>query len=100
MIQKLLLQTMIGKLGLGNNHQSACSHVQTMDDERTGSFLVLPAHQSVDGRLGCIFPGNGEQSFGLIDDSQLAVFVKRFHLIIYSSLGLLGFKDLLRQHPM
>ena len=60
MIQKLLLQAMIGKLGLGNNHQSACCHVQTMDDERTGSFLIFPAHQSVDGRLGCIFPRNRE----------------------------------------
>ena len=82
MVQKLLLQAMIGKFGLGDDHQSAGRHVQPVDDERTGCLGIFPVHQRIDRWLGSILSRYGEQSCRFVDHGQLAVFVERFHLLI------------------
>lgn len=48
MIQKRLLQAMIGKIGLGNQQHAAGRHVQPVNDERTGSLRIFAAHQRID----------------------------------------------------
>ena len=73
---------MIGKFGLGDDHQSAGRHVQPVNDERTRCLGIFPAHQRIDGRLGSILSRHGEQSCRFVDHGQLAVFVERFHLLI------------------
>ena len=83
MIQERLLQTMIGKFGLGNQQHSAGRHVQPVNDERTGSFGIFPSHQRIDRRLGFIFPRHRQQTFGLMDDRNFSILIKCFHLIIY-----------------
>ena len=45
---------MIGKFGLGDDHQSAGRHVQPVNDERTGSLGIFPSHQRIDRWLGSV----------------------------------------------
>ena len=73
---------MIGKFGLGDDHQSAGRHVQPVNDERTGSLGIFPSHQRIDRWLGSVLSRYREQSCRFVDHGQLAVFVERFHLLI------------------
>ena len=52
MVKKLLLQTMVGEIRLGNNHQTARRHVETMDYQRTACCWIFLPHDGIDGWLG------------------------------------------------
>ena len=52
MVKKLLLQTMVGEIRLGNNHQTARCHVETMDNQRTACCWIFLPHDGIDGWLG------------------------------------------------
>ena len=67
---------MIGKFGLGDDHQSAGRHVQPVNDERTGSLGIFPSHQRIDRWLGSVLSRYREQSCRFVDHGQLAVFVE------------------------
>ncbi len=101
MVQKLLLQTMIGKLGLGNNHQSAGCHVQTMDDERTCCLWIFPPHDANRPMAGhASFPGTESNPRRLVDNGQLVIFVEAFPPAM-TFFGMFRYQmTLSRQHPM
>ena len=52
MVKKLLLQTMVSEICLGNNHQTARCHVETMDNQRTACCWIFLPHDGIDGWLG------------------------------------------------
>ena len=71
---KLLLQTMIGKLGLGNHHQSAGRHVEPMNDERSCGLGHSAPHDGIH-RLSSVLSWNRQHSSGLAYYGYLLIFV-------------------------
>ena len=59
---------MIGKLSLGNDHQTAGRHVEAMNDEWTRRLRELLTCPRIDGWLLRILSRHGEHTFRLVDD--------------------------------
>ena len=76
---KLLLQTMIGKLGLGNHHQSAGRHVEPMNDERSCGLGHSAPHDGIH-RLGSVLSWNRQHSCRLAYYGYLLIFVDSLQL--------------------
>ena len=78
---KLALEIVVGSFVEGNEHDAACSHVETMDYQRSVGMGIFLHDDGLD-RLSVAFAWHAEHAFGFAYDNDVAVAIQNFQLSV------------------